>query len=109
MSCAGYQGRGLWVYSRQYRLHGRDPKHLAIAKAAFEFLVNHFRDPEVPHGWCVETGRKGSTEVKRGHDGLDVATTGYGTAFIAEGCIEVSEEAFFYPMGTRNTNPVVAL
>ena len=27
-----YQGRGRWVYSHLYRLHGRNPKHLAIAK-----------------------------------------------------------------------------
>eukprot|EP00037_Helgoeca_nana_P012669 m.115575 g.115575 ORF g.115575 m.115575 type:complete len:434 (+) comp21578_c0_seq1:122-1423(+) len=83
-----YQGRGLWVYSRLYRLHGKNPEHLSVATQAFKFITEKFRDVNHPDGWCVETGRQGSSEMKRGEDRLDVGTTGYGTAFIAEGCIE---------------------
>ncbi len=36
---AGYAGRGLWVYSHLYRTHGRDPKHLDVARKTFEFLM----------------------------------------------------------------------
>lgn len=82
-----YQGRGLWVYSHLYRLHGRDPKHLAIAKNCHAFIIGKWADPSTGE-WAVQTGRIGAADTKLAHEHGVINTSGYGRAFIAEGLAE---------------------
>eukprot|EP00041_Stephanoeca_diplocostata_P026672 m.722673 g.722673 ORF g.722673 m.722673 type:complete len:383 (+) comp23019_c3_seq38:215-1363(+) len=88
-----YQGRGLWVYSRLYRLHGKDPTDLQVASKTFEFIKDKWELPSSSdtkneaHQWCVECGPRGAVDVVRPPENA-VGTSGYGGAFIAEGMIE---------------------
>ena len=40
------QGRGLWVFSKDYNDIKKDPRYLQIAKDAFEFIKNHCYDKD---------------------------------------------------------------
>jgi len=79
-----YQGRGLWVYSRLYRLHGERPEHLEVARKTAAFISEHFAGRDGVY--ATATARDG--KVAQAGDSASLVTTGYGTAFIAEGFIE---------------------
>ncbi|HWB98926.1 MAG TPA: AGE family epimerase/isomerase [Bryobacteraceae bacterium] len=73
-----FQGRGIWLYSYLYNHFGRDPRHLAIARKAVEFLLCHAPQS----GWWPEVlSREG--EVLRPFQG-DL----YGMYFAVEGLAE---------------------
>eukprot|EP00729_Bicosta_minor_P008477 gene8477-35206_t len=79
-----YQGRGLWVYSRLYRMHGGREEHGAIATKTFRFIMDHFIDQD--GHFVVATDREGN--VIQPANPKSCNTTGYGTAFLAEGFFE---------------------
>eukprot|EP00040_Diaphanoeca_grandis_P016920 m.87749 g.87749 ORF g.87749 m.87749 type:complete len:434 (-) comp26114_c0_seq2:104-1405(-) len=80
-----YQGRGLWVYSRLYRLHGQNPAHLAVARKAYEFLLTKFQT-STPGVFHVSTDGEGT--CTREAEPVSISTSGYGGAFAAEGMFE---------------------
>ena len=82
-----YQGRGLWVYSHLARCHGGGEAALTVATKAFEFIRDEWKDEGGQ--WAVQTGAGGArTSLLRPVEPLSVGTSGYGGAFLAEGCLE---------------------
>ena len=53
-----FNGRGVWVYSRLYRLHGRRPEHLQIAKRAFEFILRLASLSSAPSSSFCQEGKQ---------------------------------------------------
>ena len=89
-----FQGRGLWVWScLSHRPAARaalgvampSAELLGVASAAKDFVDQHGRDDD--GGWIVETDAAGTT-VLRGAEPRMIATSGYGSAFFAEGLVE---------------------
>lgn len=91
-----FNGRGAWVYSRLHNTgvlkEEKAPRAgqsmsdylLGVAKGAVNFILSHGRDAS--GGWVVETDAKGN--VLKPAEGSFIPTTGYGSAFIAEGLAE---------------------
>ena len=89
-----FQGRGVWVWSclahrpvARAALGAAMPSAelLGVASAAKDFVDRCGRDDE--GGWIVETDAAGTT-VLRGAEPRMIATSGYGSAFFAEGLVE---------------------
>jgi mannose/cellobiose epimerase-like protein (N-acyl-D-glucosamine 2-epimerase family) len=77
-----FQGRGIWVYSYLYNQFGRDPRFLAIAGKAKDFLLAHF--PQKDGWWAELVSREGRVLKPFGQDL-------YGMYFGAEGLQEFAQ------------------
>lgn len=81
----GFQGRGIWVYSFLYNNFGRQPEHLAIARAAVELTLK-----------SMPAGGGTSWPARLGRDGRPLAAppeTIAADVSIAEGLAEFSRAA----------------
>ena len=76
--------RGVPARSRSCSLHGERPEHLEVARKTAAFISEHFAGRDGVY--ATATARDG--KVAQAGDSASLVTTGYGTAFIAEGFIE---------------------
>lgn len=81
-----YQGRGIWVYSYLYNQLEKDPKWLAIARDARNFMVKHMHRGDGT--WLTTVDRKG---VPVGSIAIDRSNNVYGALFAAVGLIQYAK------------------
>jgi mannose/cellobiose epimerase-like protein (N-acyl-D-glucosamine 2-epimerase family) len=79
-----FQGRGLWVYSFLYNHFGGDPRHLEIARATRDFLLQHGPQPD---GMWAESWKADGTVIQPFRGDY------YGMYFAAEGLFEYARAA----------------
>ncbi len=74
-----FQGRGLWTWSFLYNRFGRDPRALAVARRAKDFLLEHAPQPD---GWWAQRFSREGRLLEPFQGDL------YGMYFAAEGLQE---------------------